>query len=103
MLPARSAFSGETRRMRGSRWIAPSPTRSVRLTSYAALASTPSPPSNGAAAASGSHTVRRGESAWSIARRHGLQPQQLLKRNGLASSAVLKPGMILKLDAAGDK
>ncbi|RZA31032.1 MAG: LysM peptidoglycan-binding domain-containing protein, partial [Lysobacteraceae bacterium] len=53
-------------------------------TSGAALASTPSPPSNGAAAASGSHTVRRGESAWSIARRHGLQPQQLLKRNGLA-------------------
>lgn len=50
-----------------------------------------------------SHTVRRGESAWTIARRHGMQPQQLLSRNGLASTAVLKPGMILKLDAAGDK
>ena len=48
---------------------------------------------------SGSHTVRRGESAWTIARRYGMQPQQLLTRNGLASSAVLKPGMVLKLEA----
>ncbi|HYM86306.1 MAG TPA: LysM peptidoglycan-binding domain-containing protein, partial [Pseudoxanthomonas sp.] len=50
-------------------------------------------------AAAGSHTVRRGESAWTIARRYGLQPQQLLSRNGLAGSAVLQPGMVLKLEA----
>ena len=50
------------------------------------------------APASGSHTVRRGESAWTIARRYGLQPQQLLARNGLGSSSVLQPGMVLKLD-----
>lgn len=48
--------------------------------------------------ATGSHTVRRGESAWTIARRYGLPPQQLLARNGLASTAVLQPGMVLKLD-----
>ena len=45
-----------------------------------------------------SHTVRRGESAWTIARRYGMQPQQLLARNGLASSAILQPGMVLQLD-----
>jgi LysM repeat protein len=42
--------------------------------------------------------VRRGESVWSIAHRYGLPPQQLLARNGLASSAVLQPGMVLKLE-----
>ncbi len=45
-----------------------------------------------------SHTVRRGESAWTIARRYGMQPQQLLARNGLASSVILQPGMVLQLD-----
>ena len=45
-----------------------------------------------------SHTVRRGESAWTIARRYGMRPQQLLTRNGLASSAILQPGMVLLLD-----
>jgi membrane-bound lytic murein transglycosylase D len=49
-------------------------------------------------ASAGSHTVRRGESVWTIARRYGLPPQQLLARNGLASSAVLQPGMVLKLE-----
>ena len=49
-------------------------------------------------ASAGSHTVRRGESVWTIARRYGLPPQQLLARNGLASTAVLQPGMVLKLD-----
>ena len=51
-----------------------------------------------ATAAAGSHTVRRGESAWTIARRYGLRPAELLTRNGLAPSAVLQPGMVLKLD-----
>lgn len=49
-------------------------------------------------APAGSHTVRRGESVWTIARRYGLPPQQLLARNGLANSAVLQPGMVLKLE-----
>ncbi len=47
-----------------------------------------------------SHTVRRGETAWTIARRYGMQPQQLLARNGLASSAILQPGMVLQLDGS---
>jgi membrane-bound lytic murein transglycosylase D len=53
---------------------------------------------SGQSAPAGSHTVRRGESVWTIARRYGLPPQQLLARNGLASSAVLQPGMVLKLE-----
>ena len=44
-----------------------------------------------------SHTVRRGESAWTIARKHGLRPAELLSSNGLSSTAVLQPGMVLKL------
>jgi membrane-bound lytic murein transglycosylase D len=48
-----------------------------------------------------SHTVRRGESAWTIARHYGMKPQQLLARNGLASSAVLQPGMVLQLEGDG--
>ena len=52
-----------------------------------------------ATAAAGSHTVRRGESAWTIARRYGLRPAELLSRNGLAPNAVLQPGMVLQLDS----
>ena len=44
-----------------------------------------------------SHTVRRGESAWTIARKYGLRPAELLSSNGLSPTAVLQPGMVLKL------
>jgi membrane-bound lytic murein transglycosylase D len=43
------------------------------------------------------HTVRRGESAWVIARRYGLRPEHLLKLNKLPAKAVLRPGMVLRL------
>jgi len=58
----------------------------------------PEPATKVVAAAKRSHTVRRGESAWTIARRYGLKPQQLLSRNGLKADAVLKPGMVLAID-----
>jgi len=45
------------------------------------------------------HTVARGESAWTIARRHGIGVADLLRRNGLATRDVLKPGVILQIDA----
>lgn len=44
------------------------------------------------------HTVRSGESAWSIARRYRIPVQRLLSRNHLDARAVLKPGMVLRLD-----
>ena len=46
------------------------------------------------------HTVQRGESAWSIGRRYGTAPARLLRLNGLKADAVLRPGMVLKLDDA---
>nr|WP_295374576.1 lytic transglycosylase domain-containing protein [Pseudoxanthomonas sp.] len=68
----------------------------------AATASTTTDPESAtrtaAATARRSHTVRRGESAWTIARRYGLKPQQLLSRNGLKPDAVLRPGMVLAVD-----
>jgi len=44
------------------------------------------------------HTVRRGDSAWSIAKRHGLTPRRLLELNGLRQDSVLRPGMVLRLE-----
>ncbi len=44
------------------------------------------------------HTVSRGESLWTIARRYKLRVADLLSRNALAPRAILHPGMVLKLD-----
>lgn len=46
------------------------------------------------------HTVRSGESAWSIARRYGITVKTLLSSNGLRQDSVLKPGMVLAFDDA---
>lgn len=45
------------------------------------------------------HTVRSGESLWAIARRHGIPLARLLASNGLSSTAVLKPGMELRIES----
>lgn len=45
------------------------------------------------------HTVSRGESAWTIARRYGISTSDLLARNGLDQRGRLRPGMVLKIDA----
>ena len=50
-----------------------------------------------------SHTVTSGESAWSIARRYGISTSDLLARNGLDARGRLRPGMVLKIDAAVDE
>ena len=42
------------------------------------------------------HTVRNGESAWTIAKRYGIPVKALLAFNGLGASSVLKPGMVLR-------
>ncbi|KRG87999.1 lytic transglycosylase [Stenotrophomonas daejeonensis] len=76
-----------------------------RQPSPVVVAATESEPASAAAAvatvaATGTqrHTVRRGESAWSIARRHGIPLKVLLSRNNLDANAVLKPGMVLRFD-----
>ena len=63
-----------------------------------AAATPSSPPAPAPAAAARTHEVQRGESAWSIGRRYGIPPAQLLRLNGLKADAVLRPGMVLKLD-----
>jgi len=44
------------------------------------------------------HTVRNGESAWTIARRYGMPVKALLSLNGLTGKSVIKPGAVLRLD-----
>ncbi|MCD7099763.1 lytic transglycosylase domain-containing protein [Stenotrophomonas sp. MMGLT7] len=51
-----------------------------------------------ARASARTHTVRNGESAWSIARRYGVTVQTLLTGNGLSPRSVLKPGMVLRFE-----
>jgi membrane-bound lytic murein transglycosylase D len=45
------------------------------------------------------HVVARGESASKIAQRHGISLAELLQRNGLGMRSILRPGMVLELDA----
>lgn len=44
------------------------------------------------------HTVAQGDSVWRIARRYGQTTAQLLNRNGLSASSILRPGMVLRID-----
>lgn len=44
------------------------------------------------------HTVRDGESPWTIARRYGMPLKALLSLNGLTGSSVLKPGAVLRVE-----
>ncbi|MDH5832936.1 transglycosylase SLT domain-containing protein [Luteimonas kalidii] len=47
------------------------------------------------------HVVARGESAWRIAGRYGVELAELLGRNGLDARGVLRPGMVLQIDPVG--
>ncbi|WP_268739041.1 lytic transglycosylase domain-containing protein [Luteimonas fraxinea] len=58
----------------------------------------PQAASEAATAARRMHTVVRGDSPWSIAKRYGLRTQELLTRNALDARSVLRPGMELLID-----
>ncbi|HEV8695658.1 MAG TPA: LysM domain-containing protein, partial [Lysobacter sp.] len=45
------------------------------------------------------HTVARGDNASKIAARYGIRVADLLQRNGLAASTMLRPGKVLLIDA----
>ncbi|UTA55912.1 transglycosylase SLT domain-containing protein [Lysobacter soli] len=60
---------------------------------------TPTQLTQTASTAARRHTVARGESAWTIARRYRITVAELMRRNGLALKAVLKPGQSLLIDA----
>lgn len=44
------------------------------------------------------HTVRSGESAWTIAKRYRMPLKALLSLNNLSGSSVLKPGAVLRVE-----
>jgi peptidoglycan endopeptidase LytE len=47
------------------------------------------------AASDTTYTVRSGDSAWSIAKKHGISHLALLRENGISSRAILRPGQEL--------
>jgi LysM repeat protein len=49
----------------------------------------------------GTHTVKPGETAFSIARRHGISVSELMKANRLAASATIRSGQKLRIPGAG--
>jgi membrane-bound lytic murein transglycosylase D len=61
-------------------------------------------PGNAAAPAAKqrTHTVVNGDSVWRLAKRYGVSRNDVLERNGLATDSVLRPGMILRIDAGPD-
>jgi membrane-bound lytic murein transglycosylase D len=60
-----------------------------------AMDDTPAPRASG-----GNHVVRRGETLWSIARRHGVSMQSLANHNRLSDAETLNVGRVLKVPAA---
>ena len=46
------------------------------------------------------HRVRRGESLWTIARRHGMTVRRLAQLNQLSTQSVIRPGQRLKVTAS---
>ncbi|PJK07687.1 lytic transglycosylase [Lysobacteraceae bacterium NML95-0200] len=53
---------------------------------------------NGQHARPATHTVKPGDSLWSITRRYGTSTAELMRLNGLRPTSTLRPGMVLKLD-----
>lgn len=47
------------------------------------------------------YTVRRGDSLWTIARRHDVSVRELMRWNGLAEGAILRPGQTLTIRGGG--
>jgi membrane-bound lytic murein transglycosylase D len=70
----------------------------LELARALAAANRPSQPSGASAAGPRSHTVRRGDSLHSIARRHQCAVEQLARANGVRGPRYLiKPGQRLQL------
>ena len=75
---------------------------SVTVSTASTPTPTPASKTDTGSPAARMHTVKRGESAWTIARHYGMTSSRLLQANGLKADAVLRPGMVLKLDADAD-
>lgn len=55
------------------------------------------------AAPAGSYTVAKGDTLWGIARKLGVNPQELAKANGIQDPSKLKPGMVLRLPGSTER
>ena len=82
---------------------APAAASAATTASTAAVAGNDASDAGASAADPRQHTVVRGDSAWTIAKRHGVRVGELLERNGLAADSVLRPGMVLQIDAAAPR
>ncbi|HVI58974.1 MAG TPA: transglycosylase SLT domain-containing protein [Luteimonas sp.] len=78
---------------------APGPTTLADASGATTIIESPAP---APAAPLRSHTVVRGDSIWRLAKRYGVSRGDLLARNGLSREAVLRPGMVLRIDAGPD-
>ncbi|NEZ03834.1 LysM peptidoglycan-binding domain-containing protein [Wenzhouxiangella sp. XN201] len=58
--------------------------------------------SGAATAASQEYTVRRGDSLWTIARRHQVSVNDLMRWNSLGEEAILRPGQTLTIRGGGN-
>ncbi|KRG68106.1 lytic transglycosylase domain-containing protein [Pseudoxanthomonas dokdonensis] len=98
--PANSPVAGSPALATAMAGAAVTPAAADNASAAVAAATTVAASSAGASTTSNrrSHTVSPGESVWLIARRYGMKPSQLLTRNGLSASSVLRPGMVLALD-----
>jgi membrane-bound lytic murein transglycosylase D len=84
--------------------LAPVVTGPVALAVDVAPLATAQPPplSSSPAGPTRTHVVGRGESLWTIARHYKVQVADLMSRNALQARSVLRPGMVLQLDAPSD-
>jgi membrane-bound lytic murein transglycosylase D len=70
--------------------------RGMKLPGSAEFAALDDTPAN-ARSHSGKHVVRRGDTLWSIARRHGVSMDRLARTNGLNSNDTLSIGQVLSI------
>jgi membrane-bound lytic murein transglycosylase D len=70
----------------------------MRGTATASLTTADAGAQVAASAGPSEHVVARGESLWTIARRHGVSIQQLRTLNALGPQALLQPGMVLQIE-----
>lgn len=73
-------------------------TQQASLSPSATPAKTTKPAST--ASASGTYTVKPGDTAWSIARAHNIKPSELMSANGLPSNGTIKIGQTLTIPGA---
>ena len=79
-------------------WNNISDPRKLRAGKTLTLFQSPAPKAAKARSGSIKHTVRRGDSLWSIARRYDVRVKDLMRWNSLSKNAVIQPGQSIKIN-----